>query len=685
MLIAPLHSAQAVTARTAELCRPPRRMLPSEAAAQYLYTEKGAWDPALTPMLVEPLNALGGREYTGIVFVGPARTGKTMSLLLGGVAYIVTCAPGDTLMVQMSQDTARDFSRMDLDRAIRNSPALADRLSPRARDDNTYDKFFRSGIVLKLGWPAVSQLSSKTLQYVFLTDYDRPENRDDVDGEGPMWDLAAKRIETYMSRGKCLAESSPGDDYTDPRWQPATPHEAPPARGILSLYNRGTRARWYWPCLHCGEYFEPKPGIDCFALPAFEQLEDMVQRIDLMTLADQFAHVVCPHCGGLHEMSGKREMNARGRWVHEGQTVTRDGVVDGARRRSQIASYWLGGAAATYQRWDSVVHKYLQGVMVYVQTRDEKPLKATTNTDQGAPYLSRAASKRRVSEDLLRRREEWPKGVVPAGVRFLTAAADVQSSRFVCEVFGWGPGLESWLVDRFEITASNRPEGDRNAGLDPASYVEDWDALAEQLVKRRYPIDGQSGKELEVLLTLCDSGGREGVTENAYKFWRKMRGKGLGKAFMLVKGTGNQNAPRAQMAWPDSRGRRDRKAGAKGDVPVWMVNATVLKDGVTGDLGRDVPGPGYCHIPQWVDKEFFEELAAETRTAKGWERLPGAPNEALDLHVYNRAACIALHAESIDWTEPPAWAAPLDARRELPPAQAAAAPARRRRVLSPGI
>ncbi len=182
-----------------------------------------------------PLDALGGRDYTGIVFVGPARTGKTMSLILGGITYIVTCAPGDSLVVGMSQDTVRDFSRTDLDRAIRHSPELLKRLSPRAKDDNTYDKFFRSGIVLKLGWPAVSQLSSKTLRYVFLTDYDRPENRDDVDGEGPMWDLAAKRVETYMSRGKCLAESSPGEGLARPEMETRGKRGTPGARHLVAL------------------------------------------------------------------------------------------------------------------------------------------------------------------------------------------------------------------------------------------------------------------------------------------------------------------------------------------------------------------------------------------------------------------------------------------------------------------
>ena len=686
MLTAPFHRARDGVVATAEVVRPPRREKPSEAAARALMTEKGPWSPELTPYCIEPLDALGGREYTGIVFVGPARPGKTMSLILGALTYIVTCSPGDTLVVQMSQDTARDFSRTDLDRAIRNSPELAMRLSPRARDDNTFDKFFRSGIVLKLGWPAVSQLSSKTLQYVFLTDYDRPENRDNVDGEGPMWDLAAKRTETYMSRGKCLAESSPGDDYLDPRWRPSTPHEAPPARGILSLYNRGTRARWYWPCKHCGEYSEAQPGLGSLAFPGFDELVEAVQTADLMALAEQFGRVVCPTCGGLHEMADRPAMNAAGIWVHEGQSIGPGGVLMGERRRSSIVSYWLGGVAAAYQRWDSIALKYLQAVLTYARTGDEMPLKATTNTDQGAPYMPRAAARRRTGDDLMRRLEDWPRGVVPAGVRFLTAAVDVQGSRFVVEVFGWGEGLESWLVDRFSLTSSRRPEGDRTAALDPASYEEDWRVLIEAVITRRYPMDGAPGRELVPVLTLCDSGGREGVTENAYRFWRYCRAVGHGRAFMLVKGVGNLNAPRTQLTWPDARGRKDRPGGGKGDVPVWLVNANAMKDGVSGDLGREVPGPGYHHIPQWVDPQFFEELSSEQRTEKGWQRDPGTRNEAFDLHVYNRAAVIVTAGEAIDWNKPPEWAKAFDARRDEPTSSPSVAPmVRRRRILDGGI
>ena len=666
MLQATTRSAHEVTRHAAEILRPPRRELPSVVAAEHLQTEKGAWDPDLVPYCAEPMDLLAGRRYRGIVFVGPQRTGKTMGLILGGITYIVTSSPGDMLVVQMSQDAARDFSRMDLDRAIRHTPALACRLSPRARDDNTFDKYFRSGIVLKLGWPAISQLSAKTLQYVFLTDYDRPENANNVDGEGPMWNLANKRTETYMSRGKCLAESSPGEEVTDTKWLPRTPHEAPPARGILSIYNTGTRARWYWPCQHCGEHFEAAPGLTCFEMPDFDELVELVPQADLMDLAHTWAKVVCPHCGGLHEPLQRRDMNrsivdgARIRgatWIHEGEEIIAGKIV-GTRRNTEVASYWLGGVAAAYQTWPSIVQRYLEGVQTYARIGDEGPLRTTTNTDQGAAYVPQSAKRRRSAEDLALRIEDWPRGLVPLGVRFLTASIDVQSNRFVVTVYGWGIGLESWIIERFSITASNRPERDRFAGIDPAAYAEDWRILIDQVIKQSYKTP--DGIELVPRLTLCDSGGKEGVTDKAYKFWRYLRGKRLHRRLMLVKGTGNRNAPRVVETWPDARARKDRQAG-RGDVLVWQLNVNSIKDGIAGDLSRDKPGPGYCHLPSWIDDSYFEEITAESRTPKGWVREGSTPNEAFDLHCYARAACIILRAEAINWNKPPKWAKePLD-------------------------
>ncbi|HAI6067079.1 TPA: phage terminase large subunit family protein [Escherichia coli] len=50
------------------------------------------WDPELTPYIIEPMNCLASREYDAVIFVGPARTGKTIGLIDGWIVYI---APPD--------------------------------------------------------------------------------------------------------------------------------------------------------------------------------------------------------------------------------------------------------------------------------------------------------------------------------------------------------------------------------------------------------------------------------------------------------------------------------------------------------------------------------------------------------------------------------------------------------------
>jgi len=657
-------SALPIVRAAAEAFRPPKRISVSEGAAETLVIRQpggysGPWSSDDTPYMVEPMDMLASRRHEAICFVGPARTGKTMGLIDGWFARNVTCDPGDMLIVQMSQDKSREFSKIRIDRAIRYSPALSKLMSPHGHDDNTHDKLFKHGMWLKIAWPSASQLSSSDYRYVALTDYDRyPEN---IDGEGAAFPLALKRTQTFLSRGMCLVESSPGRDCSKPQWRAESAHEAPPSTGILGIYNSSDRRRWYWQCLDCRDYFEAKPGLELFAtLPREEELLEIIRKAEISRLAEEHARVMCPSCGSLIEQKWKPQLNdlSTARWVAEGQTVSNDGEVQGDVQASTMAGYWLGGVAAAYQTWESLILRYLQGLREYALTGSEKRLKVTTNTDQGMPYMPRHLLAD-TEADIESRAEELQRYYVPDEARFLIATVDIQggmNSRFVCEVRAFGEDLTSWLVDRYMIRQTER-DGDP-AQVDPAGYPEDWDLITEKLVSATYRTS--SDKELRVYRVGVDTGGEQGTTQNAYAWFRRLRKQGLSHKVLLLKG---RDGTRATKEKPIVRSHARNNLGkAMRDMPVWLLDTDYYKDIVAASMRRKVPGPGYFHVPAWLPAAYFDELRAETRQPNGkWKQI-AKRNEALDLWVYALAVCESLGFGAkgkLSWDEPPTWAAPI--------------------------
>ncbi|HAX7508412.1 TPA: phage terminase large subunit family protein [Escherichia coli] len=647
------ETAKAARTDSGYILRAPRRMRVADAVAQYMRVPMGAgnsvpWDPLVAPYVIEPMNCLASREYDAVIFVGPARTGKTIGLIDGWVIYNVICDPADMLIIQMTEEKAREHSKKRLARTFRVSPEVVSRLSPNKNDNNVYDRTFLAGNYLKIGWPSVNIMSSSDYKCVALTDYDRfPE---DIDGEGDAFSLASKRTTTFMSSGMTLVESSPGRDVKDVKWRRTSPHEAPPTTGILSLYNRGDRRRWYWPCPHCGEYFQPCGDV----VAGFRDIADPV-------LASEAAYIQCPSCSGRILPEQKRELNGRGVWLRDGESINADGSRYGDPRRSRIASFWMEGPAAAYQTLSQLVYKLLTAEQEYETTGSEETLKTVINTDWGLPYLPRASMEQRKSELLEQRAEPVPSRSVPDGVNFLVATVDVQAGRhrrFVVQVTGYGSRGERWIIDRYNITQSLRGDSDgESQRIDPASYPEDWDVLLTDVFHKSWPLASDPSQQMRLMAIAVDSGGEDGVTDNAYKFWRRCRRDGLGKRIYLFKGDSIRRAKLISRTFPDNTGRTGRRAQAAGDVPLWLLQTDALKDRVNNALWRDSPGPGYVHFPDWLGSWFYDELTYEERSSDGkWSKPGRGANEAFDLMVYAEALVILHGYEKIRWPDAPEWA-----------------------------
>ncbi len=642
---------EAALRRSLAALRPPARVTVAQAAERHRRLDtaayRGPWRNEVAPYMVEPMTMLTSRRFTAAVFVGPARSSKTDSMIINPILHGGICNPRNMLIVHINKDSARDFSLEKVTPMIQACPELRRRQILDRGGDNIFDKRFAGGMRLSIGWPVVGKLSARDLPFVAFTDYDRMD--DDIGEEGQPFALGRKRTQTFGSLGMTVAESSPGRPILDEGWAPKTPHEAPPTTGILSLYNRGTRGRYYWVCPQCNEEFEPT-----FDRLRWQEKAPAGEAAAAVTMA-------CPH-GCVIDPDRRNDLNqpaSGAHWKHETDKGKLVRIDDERVRSTDIVSFWMQGPVACFQAWPELVLRYLEGLEHFEKTGDESAVKATINLDQGRPYLPRSRGEAgALSEERLRANAvRGMAGVAPASARFITIQVDVQANRFVVQVDAWGEGLERWLIDRFDlhIPPDDAP-GDGKRALDPARYAEDWDVLLP-LKDRIIPV-GETGYGLRPVVVTVDLHGAPGVTDRAYGFWRKCKKLGFGVRFRLTRGAGGLRQKRATLGFPEAA-HAGRKTVAR-DIPIITIATDRLKDEIAAALTRDEPGPGAYHLYESLDPTVFSELSAERRTEKGWERKAGGRrNEALDLAVYGKAAMIVLKGERIEWTKPPAWAAPV--------------------------
>lgn len=638
----------------------PNDRLPSEWAEEERYLNNapgyvGPWRFSYAPYLREPLDQLVNPDLDAVIFVGPAQCGKT-ELILNWTGYSVRADPSDMTIFSPTQANARDFSNRRIDRLHRDSELVGKELLEARDADNKFDKHYKNGSILGLAWPTKAELAGKPIPRIALTDRDRMD--DNIEGEGDPFDLATKRTTSFGAFSMTLCESSPSREITDYRFQPRTPHEAPPTTGILALYNRGDRRRWYMPCGRCGEFIEPR----------FELLEwnKFLTGLD----AAESTRLKCPICDGYNDPSERFGLAQNGIWLPDGCRIEHGEVV-GNPRRTRFASYWLEGCAAAFTNWPKLVATYLTAEEEFDTTLNEEPLKKFYNTDLGRPYKPKAALAQRTPEGMQEKAEEFGRNEdgtieIISEVAFLIATVDVQQNMFVVQVWGVCPGrpYDLVLVERFDIRKSLRRDEDGDSyWVKPGAYLEDWDLLIEKVINKTYPMQGKK-TSMAIRIVGCDSGGKAGVTAKAYDFWRGLKGQGLGNRFLLLKGFSNRpNAPQVSESWPDASDKKNN-ATARGDVPVWQLNSNQIKDEANNRFEQEERGKGMVRIPKWNEAWLFKEFCSEIKKDKGWEKAPGIRNnEAWDLLYYAIALCMTKYIRCerpTFWDNVPSWANPDD-------------------------
>jgi phage terminase large subunit GpA-like protein len=592
--------------------------------------EAGPWRTARTPYLKEIMDHLSpSHPCQRVVFMKGAQTGGTEAgnNFLG---YVIHHAPGPILAVQPTVELAKRFSQQRVEPLIEASPILRERIAPaRSRDsgNTVLAKTFPGGILVLTGANSAVGLRSMPARYLFLDEVDAyPPSADE---EGDPVALAEARTRTFAWRRKVFLVSTPT------------------IRGLSRIereYEASDQRRYFVGCPHCGhrQFF------------VFERLRWDKRR-------PETAAYHCEACDGRIEERHKTAMLAQGEW--RATSTSADPLTVGFHISSLYSPLgWLS--------WERIARDWLaaQGSDEAIRSFKNGVLGETWLESGEAPDWQR----------LYDRREPWPASAVPSGGLFLTAGADVQKDRIEVDVWAWGRGLESWLIEH--IVVEGGPEQARTwTGLD-ALLARTWShASGAAMALSRLAID-------------------TGYEAPAVYAWARRAGFAQVAPVKGVEGF-NRASPVSGPTFVDATdgGKRLRR-GAR----LWTVAVSSFKAETYRFLRLERPtdeeravgvrfAPGTIHLPGWAESEWCKQFVAEqlvtTRTKRGFQKLEWQKlrerNEALDCRVYARAAAWIAGADrwgddkwrdlerQVGATEPPAVEAATnnaDGRTECAPA-----------------
>lgn len=349
-----------------------------------------------------------------------------------------------------------------------------------------------------------------------------------------------------------------------------------------------------------------------------------VSRIEMeFEISDQrFYYVPCPHCHQFQRLLWRnvswpehQPEKAEYRCEHcaalFGESQRLAAIKQGEWRASQAFNGHAGfHLSELYSPWSS-----LSGMATaFVEAKKStETLKTFVNTALGESWEDKGETID--NESLFSRREHYA-APVPQGALVLTAGVDVQQDRLEVEVIGWGKGEESWSIEYLTIPG------------DPARQEvwRDLDDLLEQNWLHETDVP------LHIAALCIDSGGHHTSIVYDYCARRSQR------RVFAVKGQAGSGRPVVQLSVkrPGNKSRRNN---------LYLIGVDDAKGILYARLRISEPGPGYCHFPLALSKEYFYQLTAEkqvTRFKKGfpsreWLKIR-ARNEALDCRIYGYAA-----------------------------------------------
>jgi phage terminase large subunit GpA-like protein len=420
--------------------------------------EPGQWQTSRIPYAREILDCFSENKHKYIAFIAGSQLGKS-EILLSVLGYFIHQDPSPILMIQPTEGTAEEFSKVRITPLIKETPVLANLMhfgneekgtgSSRKSDNTIMMKNYPGGYLALAGSNAPSGLASKPIRVLLMDEVDRFAVS--AGNEGSPIKLGIQRTANFHNKKIALVSTPTIDGVSN----------------IQEWFEKSDKRYYHVPCPDCEhkfimkwEYMKWHKDADGNAVPST-------------------AYIECPACGFNIIEHYKRNMLANGQWVKTA--------------KSEVAGFHISSIYSPWVKFSELVAEFVEATT----NNDKKGLQEFVNLKLGEVWQD---STGQIDIDYIERRREYYDYELPEKVLCITAGVDTQDDRLAVQFIGWGEGKESWILEYKEIMG------------DP-SQNSTWQQLDDQL-KRIFSFN--DGRQLTVSSTCIDSGGH--YTDEVYNF-----------------------------------------------------------------------------------------------------------------------------------------------------------------------
>lgn len=391
--------------------KPEPKLTVSQWAEQYRELDassniQGRWSNDATPYLVEIMDCLNDPVIREIYFCKASQIGGTEALI-NMLSYVITMAPGPSMIVYPTDDLAKEVSNNRLRPAFRTTKEVR-RLFRETKSKELELKFAAMTLFLN-GANSPSKLASRPIKYLFFDEIDKMPGASKK--EASPYNLAKERTKTYISQRKIYACSTPTlrTNY------------------IWNLHSNCEEVRHYFvPCPQCGEMIELK-----FKQILFAKDDEKTMSVEERA---KTAVYVCQECGCEIKDAEKPRMLREGRWI----AVRKRGI-----GKPKSVGFWINSLYSIFLKWSDIAEEFLK------DKDDPEELQNFTNSWLGEPWEE---TKLKTSEDtVMERQTDFPEFLVPSWTKFITAGVDVQETSLYYVIRAWGEFTTSQLITHGQV------------------------------------------------------------------------------------------------------------------------------------------------------------------------------------------------------------------------------------------